>query len=122
MLECWTPNQKPMPNGYVNRTIFVDGKRSWGYVHRLVYEAVIGEIPQDLQIDHLCRNRFCANPEHLQPVTPRENLARADVWSVRRDKTHCKYGHEFTEANTYKWRNSRHCRTCAKKRVKGTTK
>lgn len=47
--------------------------------HRFVYEGLIGLIPAGLQLDHLCRNRSCANPAHLEPVTPVENMRRSSV-------------------------------------------
>ena len=83
------------------------GKKDYGYgrvgmngthhrAHRLIYEALKGPIPEGLQLDHLCRNRSCVNPNHLEPVTGAQNCRRG-IGS----KTHCKHGHEFTEENTY---------------------
>lgn len=79
-------------------------------VHRVSYELHIGKIQMYLEIDHLCRNRLCVNPNHLEPVTCAENVQRAKLPIYR--KTHCKYGHEFTEANTYWYGNARKCRHC----------
>lgn len=65
-----------MPNGYARISI---GRRGEGraYIHRVAYELKYGKIPQGLYIDHLCRNRACANPDHLEAVTMRENNIRA---------------------------------------------
>lgn len=52
------------------------------YVHRYVYERLVGPIPTGLVIDHLCRNRACFNPDHLEPVTQRENCLRGDKATV----------------------------------------
>lgn len=65
--------------------------------HRAVYSMLVGPIPTGLQIDHLCRNRKCCNPSHLEPVTAAENTRRA----LPATKTHCKNGHEFSPENTY---------------------
>jgi HNH endonuclease len=87
--------------------------------HRVVWETFVGPIPEGMDLDHLCRNRKCVNPDHLEPVTRRENLRRGSNGVL---KTHCKNGHEYTEENTI-WRKadpgnrhrpngSRGCRTC----------
>lgn len=89
--------------------------------HRWSYEYHRAEIPEGLAIDHLCRNRACVNPWHLEPVTTQENNLRAEPWNFRQRKTHCKHGHEFTEENTIQRADGRECRACqrsASKRYK----
>lgn len=54
-----------------------DRPRTWIGAHRWAYEAMVGPIPADLELDHLCRNPPCVNPGHLEPVTSAENLRRA---------------------------------------------
>jgi HNH endonuclease len=87
--------------------------------HRRMYELVIGQIPDDLPLDHLCRVRRCVNPDHLEPVTMRENLMRSPVApaAVNTRKTHCIHGHLFSHGNTYVTSDGRRqCRTCLRDR------
>lgn len=112
--------------GYVTPCWILSGAQRNGYAviryggrvvqaHRLAYEVYVGPIPEGLQLDHLCRQRACANPAHLEPVTPRENTLRGESISAGYAKrTHCKHGHELTSENvyTYPTGNARACRTC----------
>lgn len=84
--------------------------RDW-YVHRLVYELRVGPIPSGLHIDHLCRNKLCCNPDHLEAVTQGENNRRMHD-AVR--KPHCPKGHLFTPENTRinSVSGARMCRQC----------
>ena len=77
--------------------------------HRVAWEAVRGPIPDDLTVDHICRNRRCCNVEHLR-LLPNVDNAR-DNGPARR--THCPQGHQYDEANTYvNPRGHRFCRAC----------
>lgn len=82
--------------------------------HRLAYARVNGAIPEGLEIDHVCRNKQCVNPLHLEAVTHNENIRRRYA-----DYTHCVNGHEYTPENTYIRTNGyRDCRVCIRARVK----
>jgi hypothetical protein len=77
--------------------------------HRAVYQSLVGPIPSELELDHLCRNKTCVNPAHLEPVTHSENLRRHYALTV----TACPKGHAYDEANTYRSKDGiRHCRSC----------
>ena len=94
--------------------ITVDGYGKFGShtAHRWAYTRFVGPVPYALTLDHLCRVRNCVNPHHLEPVTLAENCARGQ----RATRTHCNYGHEFTEANTYQQKcrsDARICRQCS---------
>lgn len=104
--DCWEwPGSKTLGYG----TIKYRGVSM--YVHRAVYEECVGPIPSGYQIDHLCRNRACSNPDHLEAVTQRENIARAQT------KTHCLRGHAYDEENTETYANGRRrCRACHRDR------
>lgn len=84
--------------------------------HRLVYTLLRGPVAKELDIDHLCRNRICCNPEHLEPCTRKTNIHRGKGIAAKNlVKTHCSQGHAYTEENTYVWGNQRFCKTCHKK-------
>jgi hypothetical protein len=89
------------------------------YAHRFAYSVLVGPIPDGLQIDHLCRNEMCVNPEHLEPVTQRINMLRGTgPQAVNAQKTHCPKGHPLSGNNVYAHTvratgtPGRRCRTC----------
>lgn len=85
------------------------------YAHRIAYRLWRGPIPEGLSLDHLCRNPSCVNPQHLDPVTHRENLLRGRGIAPRNAAvTHCPHGHEYTDENTVVRHGSRYCLICRK--------
>lgn len=81
--------------------------------HRVAYADAYGSLPDELTVDHLCRNRLCVRPDHLEAVTNRINVLRG-VGATAKNfrKTHCNRGHEFTTANTYVRPSRPNERTC----------
>ena len=111
--DCWHWRGHIASNGY--------GKGSDGWAHRLVYEALVGPVPDGLELDHLCRVRRCVNPDHLQPVTRKVNLNRsALVGKNSHPRSECKRGHPRTPENVYVYPSGqRDCRPCQRIRRAG---
>jgi hypothetical protein len=83
--------------------------------HRISYEHFRGPIPADLELDHLCRQRCCVNPDHLEAVSHQENMRRGqlfDLGELSRRKDSCPFGHPYDEQNTVSYRGHRKCRAC----------
>jgi hypothetical protein len=119
-----------VPSGCIEWTGYIDrhgygrfgpGGRDGGKVsaHRWSYEHNVGPIPDGFQIDHLCRNRKCVNPDHLEPVTQRENILRGvGASAANARKSTCPAGHAYTDDNVYisPTDGSRNCRECMRER------
>jgi hypothetical protein len=106
MTGCWLWAAGLSDAGY--GTLRRDGKNT--LAHRLSFESLVGDIPDGLCIDHLCRVRCCINPAHMEPVTMRENVLRGiSMVAVNARKTHCHAGHPFEGENLIVTPNGRRC-------------
>lgn len=111
--DCWKWSGAKTPPGYGK--LWVNGRCI--YAHRLSYVIFKGTINNGREIDHLCKNKSCINPDHLEVVAHIVNLERAMVPTIiNRLKTHCIRGHEFTENNTRRIGHWRICRECCRLR------
>lgn len=112
---CWNWSGVISPYGYgIMRGKDISSRMA----HRFGYILIKGPIPDDLVLDHLCRNRRCVNPSHLEIVTSVENVMRGESFAPKNAaKTHCDNGHEFTSENTYirtRSQGGRECRECTR--------
>lgn len=128
--ECWL--WTAATNGFGYGLVKWNAK-SMSVAHRVVYELLVGPIPEGLDLDHLCHNaavdagecldvsecqhRRCVNPSHLEPVTRTVNSRRGDAGGYQSRKTHCPNGHPYSGENLYvvptsDGTNNRHCREC----------
>lgn len=109
---CWPWTAYVHRNGYGKFMV----ERKPRMAHRVAFEITRGPIPPDRYLDHLCRNRICVNPAHLEPVTQAENNRRADSgWAA---KTHCPAGHPYAGNNlVVNTAGRRECRICMRARA-----
>lgn len=105
-------------HGYGIFFISKSPRRRFVRAHRWSYEHHVGPVPEGLDLDHLCRNRACVNPDHLEPVTARVNLLRGESPSaLNAKKTHCPAGHAYAGSNlSVNSDGNRVCRTCRRAR------
>lgn len=112
--ECWPWLRCTKPRGYGVFNVYVPNRgRTYFLPHRVAWELTHGAIPAGLQIDHLCRQRSCVNPAHLDLVTSKENTLRGvGITAQAARRKHCKRGHAWTPENTRHDGAGRRCLTC----------
>jgi|ERR1035437_1467721 hypothetical protein len=128
--SCWLWTARCFENGYGQ---FANGAGKTVRAHRFAYELLVGPIPPELKIDHLCHNedtkcpggtscvhRRCVNPSHLEPATQKANVQRGRLPGLLR-RTHCPKGHPYNEENTWRDKDGgKHCRTCHRLRMRAS--
>ena len=114
--ECWTWTGEMSHNGYGRFIIEYGGRgkpRIRQAAHRWLYHETVEKLDDKVTLDHLCRNRLCVNPDHLEPVSIGENIRRGGNAA----KTACKWGHPLAGDNLYMTPDGRRqCRICLRKR------
>jgi hypothetical protein len=117
--ECWEWTGSISTNGYGQITY---NRKAWK-AHRLSYAAFSGTVPEGKEIDHLCRNRRCVNPQHLEAVSKKTNILRGISFSAENArKETCPAGHPLITFQKQARRDCRECRREASRRVKERAK
>ena len=110
--DCWLWTGSKDADGYGLFAVQRDNRRRSYRAHRWSYEYMVDEIPDGLQLDHLCRVRNCVNPAHLDPVTPWVNVMRGETLAAENvTRTHCPRGHLLVD--TARPGLMRRCRECS---------
>lgn len=107
---CWIWHAAIDDNGYGR----VHNPGGSCLAHVVLYEFVVGPVPDGLELDHTCRTPSCVRPSHMEPVTHAENMARVprELFDSHSHITRCPRDHAYTPANTYRRNGSRHCKAC----------
>jgi hypothetical protein len=107
---CWIWIGHVDRNGYGRFAL--NGRMRWAHI--CSYCLFVGDVPNGTELDHVCKTKRCVNPLHLEPVTHRVNMERADRGAtvIHRQKTHCPQGHPYSGDNLVTWGRYRYCRIC----------
>lgn len=123
---CWIWTGQKQDSGYGR--LGIDGTTK--VAHKFIYEQLVGPVPKGMVLDHLCHtesdcpggpecpHRPCVNPEHLEPVSPKENIRRGRTGQLEAQRTHCPQNHAYTPENTRINGKSRQCRKCGRDYVR----
>jgi hypothetical protein len=111
--KCWLWTASKVPrSGYGQISVGIGKEKVPRLAHRVAWELLRGPIPAGMVLDHLCRNRACVNPDHLEVVNNKTNTLRGTgPTAINAQKTSCKRGHSLADA--YVSKGMRYCRTCA---------
>jgi HNH endonuclease len=116
MNKCWEWINGRTKGGYAGFRYYFNGVKGYqGHVYS--YLRFKGDIPKGLVVHHICNNRPCVNPTHLEAVTTRQNIQMGNTGQYNKIKTHCPLGHPYDEKNTRVHKNRRVCATCADSRT-----
>ena len=113
---CWLWTAALDTNGYGQFSVPGKPRKP---AHKVVFEMLVEDVPRGLTLDHLCREKRCVNPSHLEIVTAAENTMRGNsMGAINKAKTHCKRGHAFTGHNLQDAKKNgkvvgRRCRQCS---------
>lgn len=120
--DCWEWQGQSLPHGYGQFRVGTRATDPKEYTHRLAWSWANGPIPAGHNVLHRCDNPRCVRPAHLFLGTQADNVADMDAKGRRRsnnsEKTHCRSGHPYDEANTYRRKGERRCRTCARETMR----
>ena len=116
----WTASKDKHGYGQIGMSSRTYGTKRPHKAYRVAYELLVGPVPVGLEIDHLCRNPSCVNPDHLEAVSHKENMRRGRSGWNTRAKTHCPRGHDYSgpDGRVNKTAGSRYCCVCNRNRTR----